>query len=73
MSHIVVNPNSAKRKWVLSYMEEVCKGIHADAVVCFGYPEEIIGEELYRYRMEGQSYEDTVSELERKMDMYLNE
>lgn len=99
MMFLVVNPNSGKRKWVLSYMEEVCKGIHADensmmlrtndfdgkplwqevqavvadAVVYFGYPEEIIEEELYRCRMQGQSFEDTVSEMERKMDMYLNE
>ncbi len=96
---IVVNPNSKKLKWVLTYLEEVCKGIRADknsfmlqtndfsdrplwqevhgiiadAEVYFAYPEEIIADELYRYRMEGQSYEDTVNEMERKMNMYLNE
>lgn len=96
---VVVNPNSKKLKWVLSYLEEVCKGLRADensfmlrtndfsdrplwqevygiladAEVYFAYPDEIIADELYHYRMEGQSYEDTVREMERKMDIYLNE
>lgn len=96
---IVVNPNSRKKKWVLSYLEEVCKGIRedsgvfllaknqfegqplwqevreivADSEIYFAYPDEIIMEELERYRLEGQSYEDTVNEMERKMNMYLNE
>ena len=47
--------------------------ILTDAEVYFEYPQEIISDELRHYRLEGQSYEDTVKEMERKMDMYLNE
>ena len=47
--------------------------IVADGVIYFEYPYEIISDEMYRYRFENQSYEDTVSEMERKMNMYLNE
>lgn len=52
------------------------KDVHeilADGVIYFQYPYDIISDELYRYSIEGQSYEDTVSEMERKMNMYLNE
>ena len=47
--------------------------ILSDAEVYFEYPQDILLDELYRYRMEGQSFEDTVKEMKRKMDMYLNE
>ncbi|MBQ9119204.1 MAG: hypothetical protein IJY09_03985, partial [Lachnospiraceae bacterium] len=47
--------------------------IVADGEIYFEYPYDIISDEMYRYRFENQSYEDTVSEMERKMNMYLNE
>lgn len=47
--------------------------IVADGVIYFQYPYEIVSHELRKYILEGQSYEDTVSEMERKMNMYLNE
>lgn len=49
------------------------QAILADAEIYFEYPYEIIVDELNRYRWEGQSYEDTVNEMERKMNMFLNE
>ena len=47
--------------------------IAKEAKILFAYPYEIISDEMRAYRLEGQSYEETVSEMERKMDMFLNE
>lgn len=49
------------------------QAIVADAVIYFKYPYEIISDEVRNYANGTKSYEDTVSEMERKMDMYLNE
>ncbi len=49
------------------------QAILADAEIYFKYPYEIIVDEMNAYRKKGQSYEDTINEMERKMNMYLNE
>lgn len=47
--------------------------ILVDAEIYFKYPYEIILNEMNDYIREGESYEDTISEMERKMNMYLND
>lgn len=54
-------------------LKEDIHNIIANAKIVFEYPYEILSDEMRAYRLEGQSYEETVSEIERKMDMYLNE
>ncbi len=49
------------------------QAILADAEIYFKYPYEIILNEMNDYIREGESYEDTISEMERKMNMYLND
>lgn len=49
------------------------QAVLADAEIYFEYPYEIVSNEVARYIREERSYEDTVNEMERKMNMYLNE
>lgn len=50
-------------------LPSVCNGFWDN----FEYPYEIMSNEVACYIREEQSYEDTVNEMERKMNMYLNE
>lgn len=47
--------------------------ILADAQVTFLYPSSITSEAVDKYLFSGQSFEDTAEEIERVMNMYLNE
>lgn len=47
--------------------------ILSDARVTFLYPSGIVSDAIYQYLIDGKSFDETVAELERMMNMYMNE
>lgn len=64
---LAANDFSGKPLW------QEMQAIVADAEIYFKYPYEIVSDEVWDYVNGKKSYEDTVGEMERKMNMYLNE
>lgn len=49
------------------------QNVYANAEILFCYPYEIVSDEIGTYRFGEKTLDDTIREIERKMNMYLNE
>lgn len=66
---LMLKTNDFSDKPIWQEMQEIL----TDAEIYFKYPYEIVLNEMNAYLREEKSYEDTINEMERKMNMYLNE
>lgn len=66
---LMLNDTEFKNNQLMSDIQNV----YADAEILFSYPYEILLDELKEYRFGDKPLNELISELERKMNMYLNE
>ena len=54
-------------------LEMEIREIYSNGQIFFEYPYEIFSDEMMAYRYDGKPLDEAIKEMERKMDMYLNE